>query len=129
MADGDRRHIRGSGSVKPANGSATDFSPSVEFTMLPGEHVRCWGVVMVQATAAIQDWNDASARFYVAAERTASGTPNLETFTLADNLGSTLTTEFTITADANGVVKVQFTKQDYRGSIWLEGFGCVQAEA
>ena len=130
MSDGDRRKILSSGSVKPAGAGATDFSPSVEFTMLPGEHVRCWGRVMVQATATLQDWNDASDGFYFSVERVASGTPSASAFTLVGEiLGSALTTEFTITTDANGLVKVQFTKQNYRGSIWLEGFGCVQAEA
>lgn len=126
MADGDRRHFKLMGSVKPAGAGATDFSPSVEFTMLAHESVRCWGFVMIQKSATLQDYLEATGRFHFAAHR-GTGTPAVTAFNTYEADGS-LGTEFTITTDANGLVKVQFTKQDYRGSIFLEGIGVVQAE-
>lgn len=127
MANGDRRKIVAAGSVVPADANPTDV-PNCTFTCAADELVECWGRYVVQATQPLQDWTDASGRFEFQAKREGSGTPTLSAFAAYEGKGNALTAEFTLTSDANGVVKIQFTKQSYRGSIWLEGFGVVQAE-
>lgn len=128
MANGDRRKLACSGSVVPADANPTDV-PNCTFTCLANETVECWGHYMVQKTIGIQDWTAASGRFYFQARRDGTGTPALTSLGIADASGSALAGEFTLTSDAAGVVKVQFTKQDYRGAIWLEGLGVVQSQS
>lgn len=127
MANGDRRLIQECGTQVPPSGSAVNL---LSFTLAPGEHAALWGRLMIQATATLQDWVDATCGFYASVERVASGTPTGSGVILtSEAVGSVITTEFAFTYDANGVVTLQFTKQDYRGSAWLYGFGVIQAES